>query len=54
MLVKSPSGEVVAGPDGDVADDGDPHIRVRLQAERQDRDADEENGDDTDHLHYRQ
>ena len=54
MLVESPCGEVVAGPDGDVANDGDPHIRVRLQAERQDRDADEENRDDTDHLHQEQ
>ena len=31
-------------------DDGDPHVGVRLEAEGQDGDADEEHGDDSDAL----
>ena len=31
-------------------DDGDPHVGVRLEAEGQDGDADEEHGDDPDAL----
>ena len=31
-------------------DDGDPHVGVRLEAEGQDGDADEEHGDDPDTL----
>ena len=33
-----------------VVDDGDPHVGVRLEAEGQDGDADEEHGDDPDTL----
>ena len=50
VLVQGPGRHVAPRPDGHVADDGDPHVRVRLQAEGEDRDADEEDGDDADEL----
>ena len=50
VFVQGPGRHVVPRPDCDVPDDGDPHVRVSLQTEGQDRDADEEHGDDTDQL----
>lgn len=53
-LVQCPRRSVVRSVDGDVPDDGNAHVRVSLQAERQDRHADEENGDHAYDLQHRQ
>ena len=50
MLVQGPGGQVPPRPDGDVPDHGDPHVRVGLQAERQDGDTDEEDRDNPNEL----
>ena len=50
VLVQGPGGQVPPRPDGDVPDHGDPHVRVGLQAERQDGDANEENRDNSNEL----
>ena len=42
VLVQGPGGQVPPRPDGDVPDHRDPHVRVGLQAEGQDGDADKE------------
>ena len=52
VLVQRPGSGVVRGLDGEVVDDGDPHVRVGLQTEGQDRGADEEDRDNTNSLHY--
>lgn len=49
-LVQHPCGRVVRRVHRYVFDDGHPHVRVRLQAERQDGHAYEENGHDADDL----
>ena len=49
VLVQAPDGRVLPG-DRHVPDDGDPHVRVGLQAEGEDGGADEENWDHSDHL----
>ena len=50
VLVQGPGGQVPPRPDGDVPDHRDPHVRVGLQAERQDGDANEENRDNSNEL----
>ena len=40
----------MGGLDSQVVDDGDPHVRVGLQAEGQDGDADKEDRDNTNSL----
>ena len=49
MFVQAPDGRVLPG-DRHVPDDGDPHVRVGLQAEGEDGGADEEHRDYSDHL----
>lgn len=49
-LVQRPGRRVGRRVDGDVAYDGHPHVGVCFQAERQDRDADEEDGNQSDNL----
>jgi len=49
-LVQHPRGRVVRRAHRDVLDDRHAHVRVRLQAERQDRHAYEEHGHDADDL----
>ena len=46
MLIQGPGCYIVPRLDGDVPDDGDPHVRMGLETKGQDRDADEEHGDD--------
>ena len=46
------AGVVVDDVEGDVAQDGDSHAVVRLEAERKNRGDDEEDGDAWDHLHH--
>ena len=50
VLVQGPGRGVVGGLDSQVVDDGDPHVRVGLQAEGQDGDADKEDRDNTNSL----
>ena len=50
VFVQGPSSLIVASLDGDVPDDWNSHVGVSLQAEGEDADADEEDGDDPDHL----
>ena len=50
VLVERPSKRVVGGLDGDVSDEGDAHVGVRLQAEGDDRDHDEEHRHHARHL----
>ena len=50
VLVERPGERVVGGLDGDVADEGDAHVGVRLQAEGDDRDHDEEHRHHPSHL----
>ena len=50
VLVERPRERVVGGLDGDVADEGDAHVGVRLQAEGDDRDDDEEHRHHPSHL----
>ena len=52
VFVQSPGCHVAARLDGDVPDDGDSHVRVGLQAEGEDGDADEEHRDHSDHLNF--
>ena len=54
VLVERPGERVVGGLDGDVADEGDAHVGVRLQAEGDDRDDDEEHRHHASHLDYGQ
>ena len=49
MFIQAPDGRVLPG-DRHVPDDGDPHVRVGLQAEGEDGGADEEHRDHSDHL----
>ena len=49
MFVQAPDGRVLPG-NRHVPDDGDPHVRVGLQAEGEDGGADEEHRDHSDHL----
>ena len=51
VLVQAPDGGIPPA-DGDVPDDGHPHVRVGLQAEGQDGGADEEHGDHANYLKY--
>ena len=46
MLIQGPGCHVVPRLDGDVPDDGDPHVRMGLETKGQNRDADEEDGYD--------
>ena len=50
ILVQGPGCGVVGGPDSEVVDDRDSHVRVGLEAEGEDGGADEEYGDDTNTL----
>ena len=50
VLVERPCEGVVGGLDGDVSDERDAHVGVRLQAEGDDRDDDEEHGHHASHL----
>ena len=50
VLVERPRERVVGGLDGDVADEGDAHVGVRLQAEGDDRHHDEEHRHHASHL----
>ena len=50
MLVQGPGCGVVGGPDSEVVDDRDSHVRVGLEAEGEDGGADEEYRDDTNTL----
>jgi hypothetical protein len=50
VLVQGPGSNVPSCPDGDVPDHRDPHVRVGLQTERQNGDADEEDRDDPNDL----
>ena len=50
VLVKRPRPRVVGRHHGDVLDEGDAHVRVGLEAERDDGDHDEEHGDHADNL----
>ena len=50
VLVERPGERVVGGLDGDVADEGDAHVGVRLQAEGDDRDDNEEHRHHASHL----
>ena len=45
VLVQGPGSQVPPRPDGDVPDHRHPHVRVGLQAERQDGDTNEEDRD---------
>lgn len=49
-FVDGPAGSVRGGFHSDVFDNGDPHVRVGLEAEGQYRDADEEYGYDANYL----
>ena len=49
-FVESPGGSVERRSNGDVPDDGHPHVRVGLETEGHDRHDDEEHRDDPDHL----
>ena len=51
MLVQGPGGAVDGGPDGEVVDDRDPHVRVSFETESQNRNTNEEDGDYSHTLH---
>lgn len=51
VLVQGPGGAVDGGPDGEVVDDRDPHVRVSFETESQNRNTNEEDGDYSHTLH---
>ena len=53
ILVQSPSQGVVCGPHRDILNERHPHVRMRFQAEGNDRHHDEEHGNHANHLKTR-
>ena len=53
VFVQRPGSEVEGRPHGQVVDDGDPHVGVGLQTERQYGDTDEEHRHNSHSLHVK-